>query len=166
MIEWVAIAISSSVAVTGFLSWWNTRQSNNRMNEQLESQNKIASANLVFKLLENWNGDNTFTQMIYKLEKPNAEFTDEDDGVHFVLNTFEDIAILRKDKTLTETHVREFFGIDIVRIDANESVMKILNNYRQEDIEHNYNHLKNMLDDSKKWGMKPYSFEESSSDLS
>ena len=166
MIEWVAIAISSSVAVTGFLSWWNTRQSNNRMNEQLESQNKIASANLVFKLLENWNGDNAFTQMIYKLEKPNAEFIDEDDGVHFVLATFEDIAILRKDKTLTETHVREFFGRDIVRIDANESVMKILNNYRQEDIEHNYNHLKDMLDDSKKCGIEPYSSNKSSSVVS
>ena len=58
--------------------------------------------------------------------------------------------------------MREFFGRDIVRIAANESVMKILNDYHHEDIEHNYKALKKLLDDSKKWGMKPYSPDESS----
>ena len=132
----------------------------------LGQQEKVNSAELTLKLLEKWDGPGTFTEMLYKLETPNAKFTDEKDGVHFVLGIFEGIAILRNDKTLTENHVREFFGTDIVRIDANESVMKILNEYHHEDIEHNYSNLKAMLDDSKKWGMKPYSSEESSLDSS
>ena len=170
LVEWFTIltpiAIFTAAAITGVFSWWSIRQSNKRMAEQLESQNKIASAKLILELLKKWDGRNTLTLMIYKLEKPNAEFTDKDDGVHFVLGIFENIAILRKDGTLAETHVREFFGTDIVRIDANESVMGILNDYHHEDTEHNYNNLKNMLDDSKKWGIKPYSLEELSSDSS
>lgn len=123
-------------------------------------QKNIASANLALKLLKNWNGDSVFTRMILKLEKPNAVFTEKDD-VDFVLATFEDIATLWKSKTLTKTHVREFFGRDIVRINANESIMKILNKYHKEDPIHNYNNLKRLLDDSKKWEMKPYSSDES-----
>ena len=112
-------------------------------------QKKIASANLIIKYLEPWENDKRFAQMILKLEKPNARFTNED-SVHFMLAKFEDIAILRKDKTLTKTHVQEFFGRDIVRIDANESVMKILNEYYEKDSAHNYNNLKKLLNDSKK----------------
>ena len=137
-----------------------------RNKELLEQQKKVNSAELALKLLEKWKGHNTFTRMILKLDEPNAKFTDEGDGVHFVLATFEDIAVLWKDGTLTKTHVREFFGRDIVRIDANESIMKILDDYHHEDIEHNYNALKDMLNDSKKWGMKPYSSDKSSSVVS
>ena len=136
-----------------------------RNKELLEQQKKVNSAGLTLKLLEKWKGHNTFTKMIFKLQKPDVEFTDKRDGVHFVLATFEDIAILRKDKTLTETHVREFFGRDIVRIDANKSVMKILNEYYEEDHIHNYNNLKKLLKDSEKWRMKPYSSDESSSSV-
>ena len=136
-----------------------------RNKELLEQQKKVNSAELALKLLEKWKGC-TFTRMILKLNKPNAKFTDEGDGVHFVLATFEDIAVLWKDGTLTKTHVREFFGRDIVRIDANKSVMKILNEYYEEDHIHNYNNLKKLLKDSKKWGMKPYSSDESSSVVS
>ena len=104
--------------------------------------------------------------MIFKLEKPHAEFTDEDDNVHFVLTKFEDIAILRKDELITKTHTREFFGKDIVRIAANKSVMRILDEYHREDGRNNYNNLKELLQNSEKWGMSPYSSEESSSDVS
>ena len=170
LVEWFTIltpiAIFTAAGVTGGFSWWSIRQNNKQVAEQLESQNKIASAKLIFELSKKWDNNDTFTQMLYKLETPNAKFTDKKDGVHFVLGVFEGIAVLRNDKTLTETHVREFFGTDIVRIDANKSVMKILNDYHHEDVEHNYINLKNMLDDSKKWGMRPYSSEESSLDSS
>ena len=130
----------------------------------LEQQRKVNSAELTLKLLEWWDGINTFTKLIFKLSKPNAKFTDEEDGVFFALTKFEAIAILLKDKTLTENHVREFFGMDLVRINANESIRRILDEYHQEDIDHNYNNLKELLDESKKWGMHPYSSEELSSD--
>ena len=115
-------------------------------------QVKSTSAQLALKLLEVWEGNNTFTKMIRKLEKAHAEFTDKDDRVHFVLTKFEDIAILKRDKLLTETHVQEFFGRDIVRIAANKSVMRILNEYHNEDTRHNYNNLKNLLKTLKNGG--------------
>ena len=154
MIEWVAIAISSSVAITGFLSWWNTHQSNNRMNEQLESQNKIASANLIIKYLKHWEGLGLFGKMILKLENTDAKFTDKGD-MDFMLATFEDIAVFWKDETLTETHIREFFGRDIVRIGANKSIMKHVNEYYQQDIAHNYNNLVKLIKKSESWKMSP-----------
>ena len=124
------------------------------------------SAQLCIKLLEKWEDSSTFTQMISKLEKPNAEFTDEEHNVHFVLTKFEDIAILKRDELLTDTHVREFFGRDIVRIAANKSVMGILDEYHSEDVRNNYNNLKELLKTSEKWGMSPYSSVESSLDVS
>ena len=112
-----------------------------RNKELLEQQKKVNSAQLALKLLESWNKTNVLMQMLLKMEKPNVKFTDEND-VHYMLAPFEDIAVLRKDGTLTETHVREFFGRDIVRINANKSIMKILNEYHKEDPIHNYNNLK------------------------
>ena len=130
----------------------------------LEQQRKVNSAELSLKLSESWNRINTFTKLIFKLSKPNMKFKDEEDGVFFVLGKFEDIAILRKDEILTEIHVREFFGMDLVRINANESIMKILDEYHNENADHNYNNLKELLDDSKEWGLDPYSSKELSSD--
>ena len=129
-----------------------------------ELQVKSTSAQLALKLLEEWCGINTFTKLIFKLSKPNMQFKDEKDGVFFVLTKFEKIAILRRDKLLTKTHVQEFFGMDLVRIRANESIMKILDEYHNENEDHNYNNLKELLDDSKEWGMDPYSSKELSSD--
>ena len=58
------------------------------------------------------------------------------------------------------------FGRDIVRIDASKSVMKILDEYYDEDPIHNYNNLKDLIKKSRKWKMKPYSSEESSEESS
>ena len=127
---------------------------------QLEQQRKVNSAQLALRLLENWKESNTFTRILLEMEKPNVKFTDKE-AVHYMLATFEDIAALRKDGTLTETHVQEFFGRDIVRIDNNKSVMGILDEYHNEEPIHNYSNLKKLLDDSKEWGMQPYSSDES-----
>ena len=74
----------------------------------------------------------------------------------FVLGKFEMISVLQESGVLNDVHIREFFGMNIVRINSNESVMKILDDYYNEDHAHNYNNLKKLLNDSKKWGMKPY----------
>ena len=126
-----------------------------RNKELLEQQKKADSVRLVLVLLEKWKGQTSFTEIVYDLATPNKQFTDKD-KVNPVLAVFEDIAMLRHDKALTENHVREFFGRDIVRLDANKSIMKIVNDFYNKDHKHNYNNLKKMLDDSKEWGMEPY----------
>ncbi len=108
------------------------------------------------KLSEKWESDDMFTKMILKLKKPHTEFIDKDDNVHSVLSKFDNIALLWKDKTITETHVQWFFGKNIVRITANKSVMKILDKYHNEDVKNNYNHLKKLLKESKSWKISPY----------
>ena len=103
--------------------------------------------------------------MISKLRGPNVIFTDGKD-IHFMFSIFDNIAILKNDGTLDDTHVREFFGRDIVRIGANKSIMKILNKYYDADPDYNYNNLKKLLIDSKKWEMMAFLPDESSSDTS
>ena len=154
MVEWIAIAILISVIVTGGFSFWSIRQSKAQVYKQLETQNKIASANLVIKYLKRWEEDEDFKQVIIKIEDANAEFSNKHD-VTFVLAVFEDISVLRKDGTLTETHIREFFGRDIVRMRSNKSIMKIINEYHNKDPIHNYNNLVELINDSKDWGLNP-----------
>ena len=150
----IACAILISVAVTGSLSYWSIRQSKAQVSKQLETQNKIASANLVIKYLKHWEEDVFFGQMTFKMEKTDTEFADEGD-VHYMLATFEDISVLWKDGILTDTHIRNFFGRDIVRIGANKSIMKILNEYHEKDTVHNYNNLVELIKNSENWGMAP-----------
>ena len=121
----------------------------------LEQQKKADSARLILALLEKWKGQTPFTKIVFNLATPNMDFTDKD-KVNPVLAVFEDIAMLRQDKALTENHVREFFGRDIVRLHANESMMKFVNDFHKKDPKHNYNNLKKILDDSKEWVMEPY----------
>ena len=127
--------------------YWNFKQH--------KLQVKSTSAQLALKLVEKWHNDLLFSEITFDLGTEDIQFTDKD-KVNPVLAVFEDIAILKRDKLLTETHVREFFGREIVRINANVSIMKIIDDFHKRDVKHNYNNLKEMLEDSKKWGMDPY----------
>ena len=153
MVEWIAIAIFVSAGVTGVFSLWSIRQSKAQVSKQLETQNKIASANLIIKYLKHWD-DKDFDEVIVKIEDANAEFSHKHD-VTFVLAVFEDIAVLRKDRMLTDNHIQNFFGRDIVRMRANKSIMKIINEYYDKDPVHNYNNLMELIKDSKDWGIEP-----------
>lgn len=148
------IAILAAAAVTGGFSWYSIRQSKKQIAKQLETQNKIASANLVRNLLKAWRVDSQFTNMLGKLDDSNTQFNDEDE-VHGMLTEFEDIAVFWNDKLLDDTHVREFFGRGIVQINANESIKNILKSYHDEDPANNYNNLMKLIKHSECWAMKP-----------
>ena len=123
---------------------------------QQVKQNKIASTGLLLKWYEEWDKNASFSNMMYKLEDQNAKFTDKNDDVHFVLGKFEMISKLQKDGVLQDDHIREFFGMNIVRINRNKSIRKILDDCYNKD-HHNYSNLKDLLKKSKKW-WDPYYF--------
>ena len=158
----IPIAIFTSVAVTGGLSYWSIRQSKKQMAEsrrqmveQLKSQNKIASANLVRDILKPWRADTPFTRMLGKIEDTHMKFDKDEDLVHDLFTEFEDIAVFWKDKILDDKHVREFFGREIIRIKVNKSIMKILKDYNKKDPANNYNNLMELIEHSKCWNMTP-----------
>ena len=70
----IVIAVSSLVVavIIGVTHW-----------RQQAKQNKITSASLVLKWFEEWDKNTSFSDMMLKLEKRNAKFTDENDDVHF-----------------------------------------------------------------------------------
>ena len=140
-------ALMVSIGTLVGVWYWNSKQH--------KLQVKSTSAQLALKLVEKWHNDPLFCAIVFDLATPDMKFPDKD-KVNPVLAVFEDIAILKRDKLLTETHVLEFFGRDIVRINANDSMRIIIDEYHDRDVKHNYNNLKEMLEDSKKWRMDPY----------
>ena len=61
--EWIAIAIFISASLTGSFSLWSILQNK----KQLETQNKIASANLVMELHEPWRKNDDFKKLLILL---------------------------------------------------------------------------------------------------
>ena len=110
MVEGIAIAILISASVTGGFSLWSIRRSNAQVSKQLETQNKIASAQLAWKILEYWREKKheRFTDFLEKLHR--SEINKNDSIIPVTLTIFEDIAVLWREGTLTDNHVKEFFG--------------------------------------------------------
>ena len=63
MVEWIAIAIFISASLTGSFSLWSIR----RNKKQLETQNKIASANLIMELHEPWRKNDDFKKLLRQM---------------------------------------------------------------------------------------------------
>ena len=87
------------------------------------TQNRSLSANLILQLLKPWRTE-SLKPLLADMFNPNVTEYDENKLEEY-LNQLEDIAIFWKDKTLTDNHVKEFFGanLKIVRDD------KFIQNY-------------------------------------
>ena len=113
----ISFAILVSAAVTGGFSYKSIKQNKiqmieNRVQvaEQLKLQNKIASAQLTWKLLEYWRDEkhSNFTDFMEELY--DSKIKEDDPRIADVLQIFEDIAVFCNDESLTENHTKEFFG--------------------------------------------------------
>ena len=85
-------------------------ESRAQVTEQLKLQNKIASAQLAWKLLEYWREEKHegFTDFMEELY--NSKINENDSRIPDVLQIFENIAVFWREKSLTDNHVIEFFG--------------------------------------------------------
>ena len=85
------------------------------------------SAKLSLKILETWseNKHPKFTGFLDRLER--SKVTKDDPDINLFLDEFENIAVFRKDGTLTKTHVREFFSTNLKQIRDNPVILDYLN---------------------------------------
>ena len=104
----IAVIIAAGIAALGLIV---TMFKSNK-------QSKIDSASLILELLQPWRKPD-FQQLLHQMVDPKITEYDESKLEQF-LNHLESIAIFWKDKTLTENHVKEFFGenLKIVRDDT------------------------------------------------
>ena len=101
--------------------------------DMLEQQKTINSAKLSLNLLEFWKEEKyaAIQDFLYKLNKSKESETDI--AINSVLHMFEDIAVLWRGGTLTDTHVKEFFGSNIRDIRKS----KIMQERIEEESKHN-----------------------------
>lgn len=99
------------------------RNSNAKMLEHhkdlLKQQKIVNSAELSLQILETWSERKNpkFTGFLDKLE--NSTVSENDPDMQLFLDVFESIAVFRKEGTLTETHVDEFFSANLKQIRDN-----------------------------------------------
>ena len=119
----IPFAIAGSAGVTGWFSYKSIQQSKKQMAEQLDMQNRIASANLVTKYKGAWRVGGEFTAFLGKIKDPDMKVDPTKPIVYSTLDHFEDIAILWHEKVLDFNQIKEFFGTNLSHINNNKSLM-------------------------------------------
>ena len=155
----IPFAIAVSAAVTGFFSLRSIRQSKAQarqsqiqITKQLEMQNKIASAQLAWKLLEYWREEKHewFRVLLVKIRE--SEIKSDDLQIGTVLNIFEDIAIWWQEGTLTDNHVKEFFGNNLRDIRENQVMQDRIKKGINLNSELFFVSLHHLLEKTREWG--------------
>ena len=162
----IPIAIIAAACITGGLSYWSIRQSKTdslqnkkqmveskkQMAKQLKLQNNIASAQLAWNILEYWRESKHegFTDFLKKLHRSEIDPNDENIGV--TLNIFEDIAILWHEKTLTDNHVKEFFGNPLRDIRESPIMQEKIKKVSAQKPELFFANLRPLLEKTREWG--------------
>lgn len=116
-------------------------------------QNKIDSGNLIMKLLVPWRTDTNFIKCLEFISDPSAVIKKNDQLVLSLLDQFEDIAIFWNDDTLSDNHIKEFFGTNLVNIRKNTSILNFIKEKNNEKPKYYYVNLLKLLEKSKKWNI-------------
>ena len=114
-------------------------------------QTKIDSASLILELLNPW-GMKDFKQLLSQMADPNITKYDETKLEEF-LNRLEIIAVFWKDKTLTETHVKEFFGANIKTVRDDEFIQAYMKKWTDINPDHFFVNIIKLTKKVKKWGI-------------
>ena len=112
----------------------------------IRKQSKVSSANLILNLLEPWR-KNDFKNALSNMRKGNYNT----DKVEEFLNQMEDIAIFWKDGTLTDNHVKEFFGENLKFIRDDEFIKKYMNTWTDKNPDYFFVNLTTLLKKIEKW---------------
>jgi len=135
----IAVIIATSIAAGGFLMTWKTRR----------KEAKIASAHLILELLKPWRNPD-FQQLLHEMVDPNTTEYDEIKLEQF-LNQLESVAIFWKDKTLTDTHVKEFFGENLKLVRDDKFIQDWMNEYIVKNPEYYFVNLTELVKKVKEW---------------
>ena len=126
-------------------------QSKKQMIKQLRTQNKIASAQLAWKILEYWREKKheKFTDFLEKLYR--SEISKDDPKIDVTLTIFEDIAVFWKDKLLTDNHVKEFFGNPLRDIRENQIMQNRIKEVSEPNSDFILVNLRALLEKTREW---------------
>ena len=125
----IATIIGAAVGIgSACIIAWVIRNSNRAL---LRQHKKMDSAKLSLKILETWSESKhpKFTGFLDRLER--SKVTKDDPDINLFLDEFENIAVFRKDGTLTKTHVREFFSTNLKQIRDNPAIRDYLNDLEE-----------------------------------
>lgn len=112
-------------------------------------QNKVSSANLILELLEPWRKEE-FQKFLAEVADPKITTYDEVKLEKF-LNQLEDIATFWKDGTLTEIHVKEFFGSNLKNIQDDKFIQDYIKKWNDKNPKYYFVNLKKLIEKVKDW---------------
>ena len=137
------IASFGSLAVAGVIFYVHHRQHNLRV--------KVTSADISMKLFEKWRvGKNKEFQVLLD-DLYALDIAPDDPRLGLFLNTLEEIAVFWNEDTLTDNHVKEFFGSTLELFTNNPVAYEYFKNEREENPKSNYKNLQDLLDKPKIW---------------
>lgn len=116
---------------------------------QIKKQSQISSANLILELLQPWRKQ-SFKDFLKEIADPNTTQYDEDNLEEF-LNQLEDIAIFWKDGTLSEVHVKEFFGTNLKTVRDDEFIQNYMKKWIDKNPDYYFVNLTNLIKKVEEW---------------
>jgi len=116
---------------------------------QIKKQSQISSANLILELLQPWRKQ-SFKDFLKEIADPNITQYDEVNLEEF-LNQLEDIAIFWKDGTLSEVHVKEFFGTNLKTVRDDESIQNYMKKWINKNPDYYFVNLTNLIKKVEEW---------------
>jgi hypothetical protein len=148
LVELVAIAtiISGGAAAIGImLSTTNIIKSRYENNHQ----KKVSSATLILDLLKPWREEDV-PKLLNEIADPNIAKYDEE-KLEKLLNHLEDIATFWKDGTLSETHVKEFFGSNLKSIRGDKFIQDYIKKWNDKNPNYYFVNLKKLIKKVEDW---------------
>lgn len=139
--EWqILIALTGIITagITAFALW-----------VQIHKQSKVSSANLILELLKPWR-DPEFQNFLNRITQ--QDITEKDvDGIEKFLNQLEDIATFWKDGTLSEIHVKEFFGSNLKTVSENQYFQDYIRYWNDKNPKYYFVNLKKLIMKVDEW---------------
>ena len=130
--------------LTLIIVWYNSYR-------QHKLQVKITSAQLVLHFLKYWDDEKhvDFQESLERIHK--SKIKKSDDAILPVLAVFEDIAILWREKTLTDNHVKQYFGNPLRDIRDNEVMQDRIKEESAPDLDFIFVNLRALLLKTSEW---------------
>jgi len=137
----IAVIIASGIAALGLIVTMF----------RADKQSKIDSASLILELLQPWRKPD-FQQLLHQMVDPKTTEYDESKLEQF-LNHLESIAIFRKDKTLTENHVKEFFGENLKIVRDDKFIQAYMKKYIDKNPKYFFVNLTELIEKVEEWDL-------------
>ena len=100
--------------------------------KQLSQKIKIDSATLIQIFVKPWRDNKEFTDFLDEIDNPKTNNYGTE-NIRMLLDHFEDIAVLWKDRTLKENHILEYFMHNLRQIKKDECIQKYIKKQREYD---------------------------------